>query len=311
MIIPYRVFVFILFVGLPIVASSQTWNPQPGWKDSYAVDGVCYCDSNGYDHGLDTKTADTPIGVQNVVDICETIELVMGQGAVDGRIPYNDIQCGNGPANDAADEAGCPGRVDIGSEGCDQIGPTWDLETAYADAPDPGELLDSNGWIITASHNNNETNNMIDGLATTRWDTGTVQANGQWIVIDLLASQSFNKIILNTNGSPDDYPRLYSVFVSSNGVDWGAALASGSGLSSLTSIEFSNQTKRYIRIEQNGVSNNNWWSIHELAIYFEQDAEPPVDPPVNLPIDPTTGEPTNYLGGIIPLLLESDLENDD
>lgn len=84
--------VFIVFnvFGSIGVVSAQEWNPSPGWKDSYAVGGKCYCDSNGYDHGLDTKFADTPIGSQNVVDICQTIEQVLGQGAEDGRIRYND-----------------------------------------------------------------------------------------------------------------------------------------------------------------------------------------------------------------------------
>jgi hypothetical protein len=38
---------------------------------------------------------------------------------------YNDIQCGNGPPNDAGDETVCPGRTDHGKEGCKYIGPTW------------------------------------------------------------------------------------------------------------------------------------------------------------------------------------------
>ena len=72
---------------LPVVANSQTWNPRPGWKDSYAVGGKCYFDSNGYDHGLDTKSANTLIGRKNVVGICEAIERVLGEGQSEGRIP--------------------------------------------------------------------------------------------------------------------------------------------------------------------------------------------------------------------------------
>ncbi len=126
-------------------AYPQEWNPRPGWKDSYAVGGKCYCDSNGYDHNLDTKSAQTPIGLKNVVEICEDIKRVLGTGPEDGRIPYNDIQCGNGPPNDAADEVGCPGRVDIGPEGCDQIGPKWALELVYPIVdPDPNPVVQPN-----------------------------------------------------------------------------------------------------------------------------------------------------------------------
>lgn len=129
-----KISVFSIATGSLLIAQSvfaQNWNPSPNWEDSYSVGGVCYCNSSNYDHGLDTKTAPTPIGELNVVEICNDIRSVLGEGSTNGRIPYNDIQCGNGPANDAADEAGCPGRVDIGSAGCDDIGPTWDLDSVY------------------------------------------------------------------------------------------------------------------------------------------------------------------------------------
>jgi len=126
-----RLALLLLMTLLPTIDALAEWNPRPGWKDSYAVDGRCYCDSNGYDHNLDQKSAVTPIGRLNVVRICADIKARLGEGPREGRIPYNDIQCGHGPANDAADEAGCPGRVDIGTRGCDIKGPRWDLEAVY------------------------------------------------------------------------------------------------------------------------------------------------------------------------------------
>lgn len=118
---------------IPVCAVAQGWNPKPGWKDSYAVDGRCYCDSRNYDHGLGSKTAETPLGQKNVVEICNDIRDALGPGPVAGRIPFNDIQCGHGPANDARDEIGCPGRVDIGPAGCSVKGPKWDLQAVYGD----------------------------------------------------------------------------------------------------------------------------------------------------------------------------------
>ncbi len=122
--------------------ASADWNPQPNWKDSYAVDGACYCDSN-FDHNLSSKSADTPEGPKNVVTICNDIRDKLGTGPVEGRIPYNDIQCGHGPANDAADEAGCPGRVDIGSSGCLVKGPRWNLQAVYASDVQPSEPVEA------------------------------------------------------------------------------------------------------------------------------------------------------------------------
>ena len=83
----FRIYLVLVLLCCGNIVNAQTWNPRPGWKDSYAVGGVCYCDSNGYDHGLDQKEADTPIGPQNVVDICNAITRVLGEGAQDGRIP--------------------------------------------------------------------------------------------------------------------------------------------------------------------------------------------------------------------------------
>lgn len=37
-------------------------------------------------------------------------------------------RCGNGPPNDQGDEQRCPGRVDLGKEGCGHIGPKWNFE---------------------------------------------------------------------------------------------------------------------------------------------------------------------------------------
>ena len=97
--------------------------PGNNWSDSYSVDGRCYCDST-FDHAIGDIEVDTPYGVKTVLEICEAIG--PGPGAA-GNPVYNDIQCGNGPANDAGDEDWCPGRVDQGAAGCCTAGPLWDL----------------------------------------------------------------------------------------------------------------------------------------------------------------------------------------
>lgn len=94
-----------------------------GWADSYSVDGRCFCASS-FDHNIGGIMVDTPAGPRTVLEVCEAIG--PGPGIGDNPI-YNDIQCGNGPANDAGDEDWCPGRVDLGQEGCCTAGPTWDL----------------------------------------------------------------------------------------------------------------------------------------------------------------------------------------
>ncbi len=103
------------------------WNPQPNWKDSYEANGLCWCNST-FDHNLASKTIAINGTAYSVVDICDELEQhPLFRNEQNNDPVYNDIQCGNGPVNDAPDEAGCPGRVDMGSAGCDIIGPGFDM----------------------------------------------------------------------------------------------------------------------------------------------------------------------------------------
>ena len=111
-------------------------DPGEGWSDSYSVGDQCYCETT-FDHDIGDVEVETPVGTRTVRQICDA--LGPGPGS-EGRPVYNDIQCGNGPPNSArgiqcaenqpegqGDEHFCPGRVDIGREGCGHIGPKWDL----------------------------------------------------------------------------------------------------------------------------------------------------------------------------------------
>lgn len=112
-----------MFLHVLILAEllSDTGN---GWHDSYSVGDKCYCESSNYDHGIGTFQIETPLGWMTVEEACALVGPGPGSS---GRPKYNDIQCGNGPPNDAGDEHTCPGRSDIGPEGCGQIGPKWDF----------------------------------------------------------------------------------------------------------------------------------------------------------------------------------------
>ena len=99
-------------------------SPRASYLDSYSVGDRCYCESN-FDHNIVDLRVDTSVGNITVREACDIIG--PGPGSR-GRPLYNDIQCGNGPANDAGDEDYCPGRVDLGREGCIQIGPKWNFD---------------------------------------------------------------------------------------------------------------------------------------------------------------------------------------
>ncbi len=123
--------ILTLFIAVFSVGSlfSQQWNPRhPGWTDSFSANGFCWCNSSNFDHGIGTKTVAINGASYTIIDICDELKKhPLFRAFQNGDAPYNDIQCGNGPANDAPDETGCPGRTDLGPSGCNQIGPKWDM----------------------------------------------------------------------------------------------------------------------------------------------------------------------------------------
>jgi len=108
-----------------LVCGNTTYNnaPRANWVDSVQVNGQCYCKTT-FDHNIGDIQ---PAGFKGltVFEICE----ILGPIPAGTQIPYNDIQCGNGPGNDAGDEDQdcCPGRVDQGPSGCQTRGPLWDV----------------------------------------------------------------------------------------------------------------------------------------------------------------------------------------
>lgn len=129
-------------------------------------------------------------------------------------------------------------------------------------------MLDRTGWTATASNTNgNEIpGKALDSLVSTRWATGTGQTNGMWFTVDMKASKTFHKVVLDTaNFSANDYPAAYQLFVSNDGTNWGSAVATGVGTATSTTISFTDKTARYIKVVQTGTSQS-WWSIHDFMV---------------------------------------------
>ncbi len=132
-----------------------------------------------------------------------------------------------------------------------------------------GDVLSRTGWTASASISDSggPPANALDGNTGTRWSTGANQANGQWFQVDMGATQTFCKIVLDQSTSSGDYPRGYQVNVSNNGSTWGSPVATGNGTAGTTTIIFAMQTARYIRITQTGSASGIWWSICEFNVY--------------------------------------------
>jgi hypothetical protein len=144
--------------------------------------------------------------------------------------------------------------------------------------------LNRTGWTALASLNTGAAGNSLDGNASTRWDTAALQANGQWFTVDMKTSTTFNKISLDTTGSPNDYPRGYQVTVSNDGTNFGSVIASGAGNSAITDISFAAQTARFVKVTQTGSAAGNYWSIHEFNVYNTSGTPTPTSTPTPTPV---------------------------
>lgn len=91
------------------------------WGDSFlGTDGQCWPRS-GYDHGIGGIQITTGSG--ETLTIREAAALLGDSPSVYEDYTFNDVNCGNGPANDNGDEDTnqCPGLVTRGTSGCSYI----------------------------------------------------------------------------------------------------------------------------------------------------------------------------------------------
>ncbi len=259
------VFVVVFCQGSNVFA----WEPRPGWKDSYSVDGMCYCDTTNFDHGIGTKTVLAPDGYhRSVQQICADIKMIYGVGPEKNRIPYNTIACGHGPANDAPDEhlqTGCPGRVDLGSDGCFEIGPEWPLVSLYGL---PMISLDRSEWKISAGNNQSQLAAMVDGNPATRWTSGEKQSDGQWIEIDFRKPSRINQIVLDTSASRNDYPRQLRIEDRSDENKPIEIPVERKFGGEITRLVFPARMISKLRVVQTGTTDRWYWSIHELHVGY-------------------------------------------
>ncbi|RPK27968.1 discoidin domain-containing protein [Paenibacillus xylanexedens] len=166
------------------------------------------------------------------------------------------------------------------------------------------------GWSVTTS-TGDDAAAILDGSDQTRWTSGQTQTGGEWIQIDLGASQPVNRIVLDSAHSGEDFARGYEVFTSLDGEQWGEALASGEGSDPLVSIPFASHEARYIKVVQTG-TDSHWWSVAELEVYTadqtpwisgEQDHLLPAE------LDRTSWTATASTSGDVLAMLDDDLNS--
>lgn len=125
-------------------------------------------------------------------------------------------------------------------------------------------------WTATSNYNNNAARLAFDLEPSTRWDTGTPQVPGMWYKLNLNATEEVRGLILDSANSPGDYPRGYTVEVSTNDSTWTQVAAAAPGTvvqqNGVVTITFNPVQARYLKITQTGSDPGCYWSIHELTV---------------------------------------------
>ncbi|WP_426593214.1 discoidin domain-containing protein [Cellulomonas sp. McL0617] len=129
--------------------------------------------------------------------------------------------------------------------------------------------LDLSGATATASSNPTDAGLAVDGDptsdASTRWSSGTGQAPGQYLQVDLGRPKLFRQVAIDSGDSTGDYARGWQVDVSLDGTHWRTA-ASGSGTGQLTTADVGVTLARYVKVSSTATAGN-WWSIADLRLY--------------------------------------------
>ncbi|MEP9382276.1 discoidin domain-containing protein [Nocardioides cheoyonin] len=121
------------------------------------------------------------------------------------------------------------------------------------------------GATATASSAASDAGLAIDADGSTRWSSGTGQAPGQYVSVDLGRRTEFRRVAIDNGDNLGDYPRGWTVSVSDDGATW-RDVASGTGTGQLANVDLAPTVARYVRVTQTG-SSGSWWSVADLRLY--------------------------------------------
>ena len=88
-----------------------------------------------------------------------------------------------------------------------------------------------------------------------------------WFSFDMKESRELTGITLRCEASPADYPRSYTLEASHDGKQWKQVVSPQKGNSPVTDILLPATKTRFVRINQIGLADGKYWSIHQLEVY--------------------------------------------
>jgi glucosylceramidase len=123
--------------------------------------------------------------------------------------------------------------------------------------------MSPDGSTVLVAHNENDAPRSFSVSENGQSFDYTLPGGAQ---VDLGRVAPLARFVLDTGASMGDYPRGYSVSVSTDGATRGAPVASGTGPGQLTTVELHGVRVRYVRVTLTATSSS-WWSVADVRAY--------------------------------------------
>lgn len=122
-------------------------------------------------------------------------------------------------------------------------------------------------WKLTTSHKPGDAAKAVDANQGTRWATGEAMRGGEWFQVELPADTDLAGLAMDSQATPQDYPRKFNIEVSTDGRTWQPAAIAQEGKTPLIEIVFPTPKRgKFIKITQTGSAGSHW-GFHELVIF--------------------------------------------
>ena len=117
---------------------------------------------------------------------------------------------------------------------------------------------------------------ITDGDPKTRWGTGGAMRAGENLVISLGRTVTPTSILLDSGTQGTDYPRGLRVEVSDDAKTWTEAASRTAGTLAGTTQQIALKpiAGKYMRLTELGTEGFLWWSVYDLAVHVQGQAEP-------------------------------------
>lgn len=133
------------------------------------------------------------------------------------------------------------------------------------------DFIKTNRNVLKTNNGNGSTINLrgtnIGGSGIWSWSTGSNQSGGEWVKLDLASATLFNRLTLDNLANQGNYARAVKVEISADGSSWNT-VAAQPGTDGVTTVKFTPQVARYLRVTQTGAGAAPW-SLAEINLYSD------------------------------------------